>query len=75
MPTPAAADVYVDNIFMIFALANRARRYTQGIALPLSVRDVCEHYQSLLPRAWLFELIFMLDDLWLDEYNKSSKKT
>lgn len=58
---------------MIFALAARARRYVDGVALPLSVRDisdVCEHYTTKLTREMLDDCVFMLDNIWLSEHNK-----
>lgn len=54
-------------------LACRARRYVDGVGLPLTVADVSsvlEHYASPLPRWLVDELVFELDGLELAEMNK-----
>ncbi|MFB6349487.1 hypothetical protein ACFBZI_08640 [Moraxella sp. ZJ142] len=60
-------------MFHVFIIASRARRYVDGVALPLSLQDidsVCRHYSVCLPRPLLHELVFYLDDLWLADTNK-----
>lgn len=77
LPNEVVGDLISDNCIQIFVLANRQRRYIDGIALPLSVRDisdVCDHYRYYVPRWLLDAVVFALDDIWLDSFNKKSKR-
>lgn len=61
----------------MFVLASRARRYVDGVGLPLTVADVSSvlaHYACPLPRWLIDELVFEMDGLELVEMNKNKGK-
>ncbi|WP_323842583.1 MULTISPECIES: hypothetical protein [unclassified Moraxella] len=61
------------SVIQVFVLASRARRYVDGVGLPLTVADVSSvlaHYACPLPRWLIDELIFEMDGLELAEMNK-----
>ncbi|UXZ05051.1 hypothetical protein [Moraxella nasicaprae] len=57
----------------IFVLASRARRYIDGVGLPLTVADISSVlavYPCHLPRWLIDEIVFKIDGLELAEMNK-----
>ncbi|AKG08668.1 hypothetical protein AAX06_01430 [Moraxella bovoculi] len=57
----------------IFVLTSRARRYIDGVGLPLTVADISSVmaiYPCRLPRWLVDEIVFEMDRLELDEMNK-----
>lgn len=69
------SDWLTDSTVQVFVLASRARRYVDGVALPISVADVSsvlECYSCPLPRWLIDEIVFEMDGLELDEMNKKN---
>lgn len=60
------SDWLTDSVIQVFVLTSRARRYVDGVALPLSVADVSsvlEHYPCKLPRWLIDDIVFEMDRL------------
>lgn len=65
-PKPVKCDRLSVAIVEFFYLVARGRRYTNGVALPISVRDISdvwEVYPLAMPRQLLNEILFEIDDL------------
>ena len=70
IPEAAKSDWLTDSIIQIYVLTSRARRYVDGVALPLAVADVSsvlEHYPCKLDRWLIDEIVFEIDRLEREE--------
>lgn len=73
MPQPPEFDSDIQSIIEVYYLTARARRYVEGNALPLTVRDITDVVNAHpvnVPRSILDEIIFALDDLERSEQGK-----
>ena len=76
IPEPPKFDSTTQQVIQTFILADRARKYIDGQALRLSVRDVTdviEVHPIDMPRSILDYIIFSIDDIVLNEQRTAHK--
>lgn len=77
VPEPPSFDASIQDVIQTFYLVARGRNYTDGQALPISVKnitDVVSVHPIDVPRSVLDSIIFELDSLVLDEIAESNKR-
>lgn len=77
VPEPPSYDASIQDVIQTFYLVARGRNYTDGQALPISVKnitDVVSVHPIDVPRSVLDSIIFELDNLVLDEIAESNKR-
>ena len=73
VPEPPSYDASIQDVIQTFYLVARGRNYTDGQALPISVKnitDVVSVHPICIPRSMLDYIIFALDDLERSEQGK-----